>query len=236
MRPYFERDGITIYHADCRDVLPTLEAGSVDLLVTDPPYGVGWESGYRAESFGPIVGDADQSTALAALSLAVPLVRDFRHVYIFGRFDLSALPLCSAVELIWDKVNANAGDLTLPWGNQHEYIQFAVHVPSRANRKSGRGNATARLRRGSVLSYLRPTASAVTRHPTEKPVPLLRELIESSSRFGETVLDPFMGVGSTLVAAELEGRRAIGIEIEERYCEIAAKRLSQLVLPMEAHP
>jgi DNA modification methylase len=67
-------------------------------------------------------------------------------------------------------------------------------------------------------------------HPTEKPVMLLRQLIEASSLHGDVVLDPFLGSGSTVVAARTEGRRAVGIEIEERYCEIAAKRLAQEVL------
>ncbi len=90
------------------------------------------------------------------------------------------------------------------------------------------------MRRGTVLRSLRPHSRLVNRHPTEKPVDILRELIESSSRIGELVLDPFAGVGSTLVASWLESRRAIGIEIEERYCEIAAKRLEQEVIPIEA--
>lgn len=233
MTPYFTSadGGIVIYHGDARDVLPRLPAESVDLLVTDPPYGVKWESGHRAVSFGPIAGDHDQHIALSVLSLIPAVLARFRHLYVFGRFDLSLFPVSSAVELIWDKGQLSAGNLSIPWGMQHEYIQFAVLLDSQANKKSGRGNLAARLRRGTVLRFQRPAA---TRHPTEKPVPLLRELIESSSRFGETVLDPFMGSGSTLVAAQLEGRRAIGIEIEERYCEVAANRLSQMVLPMEA--
>ena len=89
------------------------------------------------------------------------------------------------------------------------------------------------MRRGTVLRYPNTRGRGATRHPTEKPVALLRELIESSSRFGETVLDPFIGSGSTLVAAALEGRKAIGIEIEERYCEIAANRLAHGALPLE---
>ena len=230
MKPYYERNGIQIWHADCREVLPTLAAGSVDLIVTDPPYGQGYESGWRADSFGPIAGDTNVDVALAGIRAALRCLRHHRHIYMFGRYDLSKLPLTEAAELIWDKGLMGAGNLTSAWGTQHEYIQFTVYRPSAANRADGQGRLAARLRRGSVLRHPRANSGQV-RHPTEKPVPLLRELIESSSCFGEMVLDPFAGVGSTLVAAQLEGRRAIGIEIEERYCEIAARRLAQDVLP-----
>ncbi len=118
-------------------------------------------------------------------------------------------------------------------GVEHEYIQFGVYIPSTWNRKDGRGNLAARLRKGSVLNIQRLNATAITNHPSEKPVRLLRELIESSSCIDEIILDPFMGVGSSLKAAEVEGRNAIGIEIDERYCEIAAKRLSQEVFEFE---
>jgi site-specific DNA-methyltransferase (adenine-specific) len=121
------------------------------------------------------------------------------------------------------------GDLAIPWAGQHEYIQFAVYFPSTADRDNDRGRLTARLRQGTILRVTRLTGNAVTDHPTEKPVALLRQLIESSSCIGETVLDMFAGVGSTLVAARVEGRRAIGIELDERYCEIAARRLAQNV-------
>lgn len=177
-----------------------------------------------------IEGDDSVEAAIEGLRLTLPLLTRGRHVYVFGRYNLSGLPLKSITELIWDKVNKNSGDLSVPWGNQHEYIQFAVYDISEVGRLSHA--APARLRKGTVLRYLRPNADAVQLHPTEKPVPLLRELIESSSRIGELVIDPFMGIGSTLVAARAEGRKAIGIEIEEKYCEIAAKRMSQSVMPL----
>jgi DNA modification methylase len=230
MKPYYEHGGITIYHGDCREVIPSLIPDSVDLIVSDPPYGVMWESGHRQKNFGLIVGDDSKESAIEGTRLALSLLKRGRHVYLFGQYPLLSLPLSEPVELIWDKQNQNSGDLGLPWGNQHEYIQFAVYNISNANRAAGAGRYSARMRKGSVLRCLRPNGSAVCNHPTEKPVRLLRELIESSSCIGETVLDHFAGSGSTLVAAQMESRRAIGIEIEERYCEIAAKRLSQEVL------
>jgi DNA modification methylase len=228
LTPYYSHAGIALYHADCRDVLPTLTRDSVDLLLTDPPYGVRWQSGRRQVEFGLIIGDESTDAAVEGVRLSLPILRNKRHLYVFGRYDFAGLLIAEPVELIWDKVNSNASGMDIPWMNQHEYIQFAVQIRSAQNRQNGNGNGTARLRRGTVLRYPRLNATAVKDHPSEKPVPLLRELIESSSCIGETVLDPFVGVGSTLEAAMREGRRAIGIEIEERYCEIAARRCERL--------
>ena len=128
-------------------------------------------------------------------------------------------------ELIWDKDVIGMGDLTSPWGPQHEKVIFATYEISKANREKGYGNLSARLRKGSVLRSLRAQSGAVKHHPTEKPVDVLRQMIESSSVLGECVYDPFAGSGSTLVAAVVEGRRSIGCEIDERYCEAAARRI-----------
>jgi site-specific DNA-methyltransferase (adenine-specific) len=145
---------------------------------------------------------------------------------VFGRHELGGLDIGGKAELIWDKeIPGPPGPA--PWQYQHEYIMFGTHVDIPASRARNDGAGAARLRRGSVLRFKRANGIGALDHPTEKPVALLRELIESSSRIGELVLDPFCGIGSTLVAAREESRRAIGIEIEERYCEVAAKRLAQ---------
>lgn len=229
IKPYYESSGITLYLGDCREVLPRLGKEAVDLIICDPPYGVRWVSNNRTIAFAEMQGDHSEEAALAATSLALGCLKEARHVYLFGRYDLSSLRLTDPVELIWDKTMNGLGDLSIPWATSHEYIQFYVHRKSKANLDAGDGRLSARLRRGSILSYPRPNSGAV-RHPSEKPVELLCELIESSSCRGETVLDYFAGTGATLEAARIEGRKAIGIEIEERYCEIAANRLRQEVL------
>ena len=232
MIPYYEDHGIKIYHGDCREVLQSVVPASVDLVVTDPPYGVQWRSNDRRLSFDVIAGDDSTDAAVAGVGLALRALKPYRHVYVFGRFDLTALPLQSVVELVWDKGDQSGGDVACPWGMEHEYIQFGVYVPSIVNRGRGKGNLSARLRKGSVLRVPRIIGVACQRHPTEKPVRLFRELIESSSCLDETLLDPFCGVGGSLIAARVEGRKAIGIELEEKYCEIAAKRLAQGALDL----
>ena len=229
IEPYYDQDGITIYNADCRDVLPELEQS--DLLLTDPPYGVGWLS--RRGAHDKIIGDDGSLTVDSWLPLALRAIRRGRHAYVFGMSEDDVpndAPMCGFAELIWDKGVMGLGDITSPWGPAHERILFGVQEISKANRAKGYGVTAARLRKGSVLSFQRPHSGQTLRHPTEKPVALLRVLIESSSTFGETVLDPFMGVGSTLEAARVEGRRAIGIEINKDYCDIAIERLRQGVL------
>jgi DNA modification methylase len=220
LKPYFQSEALTLYHADC--VALDVE---YDLLVTDPPYGQQFESGFT-DMWGAITGDDDVDGIHARLAHVLRGLKRWRHAYIFGdRLDLAKLPrMGSATDLIWDKGMIGPGDLSLPWGPQHERITFGVHVPDRANREKGRGALSARLRKGSVLRSLRPNSGAVKHHPTEKPIDILRQMIESSSLFGEVIYDPFAGSCSTLIAAALEGRKAIGCEIEERYCENAVRR------------
>lgn len=238
MTPYYADGFSTVYCGDSAVLLPLL--GEVaDLIVTDPPYGVEFRSNRRGELFDKIEGDDDAEAVVTLVATALRLnLHRSRHAYVFGPLDLSPLVtqglVQEPVELIWDKALLGMGDLSIPWASQHEAIQFLVAVRSKANVKKGEGRLAARLRRGSILRHPRPNAAAVTSHPTEKPVPLLRELIESSSCFGETVLDPFMGVGSTLVAATLEGRRSIGIEMDERYCAEAARRLAAAAVQVRA--
>jgi len=216
--PYYQRGSVTLYHADCRELsIPC------DLLVTDPPYGVNYKS--RTDRFDVLTGDDDLAGVTAALLHVVKGLQPRRHCYIFGhKFDFTGFPLSGFTRLVWDKERVGIGNLASPWGPQHELITFAVKTPSKANRAAGDGNLAARLRKGSVL---RDRRSCALRHPTEKPISILREMIESSSRFGETVYDPFAGSGSTLIAAALEGRLGVGCEINERFCEISAKRFEK---------
>lgn len=229
MDAYYKHEGISIYHGDCREVVGQLPKDSVDLVVTDPPYGVKWQSGRRTTKLKRMAGDDGSLDVTAALTTVCrATLKRGRHLYVFGPFEWGdADPFAGKAQIIWDKNVMQSGDLSSPWGTSHESIVFVVYEISKANRKKGYGRLAARLRRGTVVRCQRIHAAATGRHPSEKPVRLLRELIEASSCMGETVCDPFMGSGSTLIAAVREERKAVGIEIDESYCEVAAKRLEE---------
>lgn len=222
----YQSELVTLWHGHAEDVLPILDTESVDLVVTDPPYGVNQQSNHRAELFDLMANDgpADRAVVHQVLRECVRVVGQSRHVYVFGPRDvLTGLKVSEAVELVWDKTVLGSGDLAAPWGPSHEPITFAVSK-HRHGGQTGKPAVPARLRKGTVLRATRPTGRKV-RHPSEKPVSLLRELVESSSRQGELVLDPFAGVGSTGVAAVLLGRRVILVETKLEYAQIAATRL-----------
>lgn len=226
MRTYYERDGHTILHGDCAD----LDIPPYELFLTDPPYGQAFESGKALGRWGAIIGDKDAPGVVERLGVALKSLRRNRHVYIFkGRLDLSGLPLAAPVELVWDKQIIGMGDLTQPFGPQHETIVFATYETSAANRDKGYGGLAARMRKGSVLRSTRPNSRGVKNHPTEKPTDILRQMIESSSVMGDRVVDPFAGSGSTGVAAALSSRLSTMVEADERYCETAAKRLDAVL-------
>jgi DNA modification methylase len=203
--PYYADDLVTIYHGDCREWMP-----DADALVTDPPYGMAYESGWSGRS---IRNDHDASARDDVLAKWSP-----RPALVFGRWSVDK-PAGTRHVLIWDKGDwPGMGDLLLPWGPSTEEIYVI-------------GHPFVGKRRASVIRDPNRPTGETAHHPTEKPVALMCRLIEATTG---TVLDPFMGSGSTLVAAKALGRRAIGIEIEERYCEIAARRCSQEVLGLVA--
>lgn len=228
MTPYFERNGISIFHGDCREVLPTLSA-SVRLVLTDPPYGMafggfrGVEQNVRADG-----ARAGMRIVLGALHAMCHVLSDDAHLYLFCHWEswpdfYDAVSPFAQIKnaLIWWKDRGGMGDVEAEYARDYEVILYG----SRARRAlNGR-------RDGAVLANFSNVGPIKTRHhPTEKPLDVCGYLIEKSSDEGDTVLDPFMGSGTTLRAAKDLGRRAIGIEIEERYCEIAARRLEQEVL------
>lgn len=211
MKPYYESGGITIYWGDCREIL---SACVFDLAVCDPQYGMGYQSNHRLVQLAPIHGDDVYPTdVLQQLIVTSPC-----GVYAFCRWDnLATLPVPKSL-IAWVKNNWTAGDLEHEHGRQWEAIAFYP------------GPLHAFVRREPDVMDCRRIPP--TTHPTEKPVALLERII--AANIAPVILDAFMGTGTTLIAAKNLGRRAIGIEIEERYCEIAARRLDQEVLDLGA--
>ena len=197
MKPYYEDGQITIYYGDCREILPTL--GPVDLVLTDPPYGIGalMHGGKDTGHWGLL----SQGNPWDMEKPALDLILGMSAVLIIWGGNYFDLPPCRGT-LAWRKSNA------LPTQADFEMAWTTLDMPAKM--------FTNRVNWHHA-------------HPTEKPVALMRWCIEFVPD-ATSILDPFMGSGTTLRAAKDLGRRAIGIEIEERYCEIAAKRLSQGVL------
>lgn len=219
MQPYYEQDGIVIYHGDCRDLLAVVVG---DLLVTDPPYGIQWDRGLNSarwsKSQDGIVGDDDTSARDDLLGFWLP-----RPAVVFGS-DLAPKPTGARHTLYWLKPNdAGVYGAYLGFRRDVELIFLCGDLPRRTPEWSS-------VLESCVRSVGNPTSPAGRfAHPHAKPVDLLCRLIALAPG---VVVDPFMGSGSTLIAARVEGRKAIGIEIEERHCETAAKRLAQGALDL----
>lgn len=229
-----ERATVVLGDATGPDVINA--APTADLLATDPPYGVRWQSGCRAEKYPELAGDDGTLDVPAVLGAWTRRLKTNRHAYVFGyRPDQLAesMKLGGTTELVWDKTSVGLGDLTLPWGPSREPITFGVYNNSAKARQEGGGRLAARMRQGSVLSITR-RSGVNSRHPTEKPVRLMAQIVESSSLRGELVIDPFSGGGSTLVAAILTGRRAYGVELDARYANVTVDRVRKAEVVADA--
>jgi hypothetical protein len=190
----------TLYLGDCRDILPTL--GKVDAaLVSDVPYGVSFKSGWANKFRGVTIAN-DENTQCRDEVLA--LWGD-GPALIFGSWKADRPNNIRAV-LIWEKGTVGMGDLSIPWFPNTEEIYVI-------------GDGWTGTRTSSVLRY--PVRNEF--HPTEKPVSLMLALLSKCAP--ETILDPFMGSGTTGVAAVQMGRKFIGIEREPKYFDIACKRI-----------
>jgi site-specific DNA-methyltransferase (adenine-specific) len=201
--PYYSENGITIYNADCRKILPWMER--FDLLLTDPPYGIGADKkkAHRTIRDNPDWENSDWDAKRPARWVLESMC-EFAKTQIIrgGNYFSDSLPP-SQCWLVWDKGQRefSLADAELAWTSMDKAVRAFDCPRSRA------------LQDGKV-------------HPTQKPAALMKWCLGLVPD-AKTVLDPFMGSGTTLVASKLEGRQAIGIEINEAYCEAAAKRLSQ---------
>lgn len=234
--PYYSDNFVTIYHGDALDVLEAIEAA--DAFVMDPPYASGSRTEASKSSSGAMLRagrfanrpiELDQMTTTGFVWLMRHVAMEARRMLPDGGSLLSFIDwrqwpnLVGAVEtcnlrvqgmVVWDKGSMGLGN---GFRAQHELVCHASKgVPTIHNKGAG-----------NVISH--PRIDPID-HPSPKPVPVMARLIDVVSVPGALIVDPFMGSGSTLRAAKNIGRRAIGVEIDERYCEIAANRLGQEVL------
>ena len=210
MKPYYDEGGVTIYHGDCRKLLPTL---TVDVIVADPPYGIALPTDYASRGRGVLAQCRDYAPVFDDDRPFSPAhLLEYKHIALWGaNYFVHELPRGGSW-LVWDKLRPDGidqADAEFCWTNFVKGIRVFRHLWNGMMRASERGTGF---------------------HPTQKPVALMAWVIGKAPN--GVVCDPYMGSGTTLVAARQLGRRAIGIEIEERYCEIAAKRLAQAALPL----
>lgn len=228
MKPFYEEAGITIYHGDWR-AYRLYQGGPFDLLLTDPPYGIGEAAGKNASRTKPFgtadsrrsspprpVAPKDYGTStwddVAPSNLDIAWMRSFaKSQIIFGGNYFGMPP--SKCWLVWDKVNgaSDFADCELAWTNLDKAVrQFRY-----------------------MWNGMLKEQPEERFHPTQKPLALMKWCISQAPKSVQTIVDPYMGSGTTLVAAKAMGLSAVGCELEEKYCEIAANRLRQSVLNFE---
>lgn len=212
MKPYYQDNHATIYHADARELLPQL---AFDVVVTDPPYGINLNTDYSGlkgstRIYKSVVGDNQIFEPQFLLNTNKPCV-------LFGVDHFMTRRLRNGTCHVWDKRVNSASNM---------FADFELIYTSY---KSG----PSRILRYQWLCGMHPnTKKQETYHPTQKPIPVMRWIMEQKKFPEGVIIDPFMGSGSTLRAAKDLNRKSIGIEIDEQYCEIAARRLAQEVLPL----
>lgn len=206
MKPYFETDLGKLYHGDCLQIMPQLEP--VDLVIADPPYGIK-ENAHRITSRTKLAattdyGDFDWDKKPASREEIKAIITAGKNCIIWGGNYFYLPP--SRGWLVWDKRNSgNFADCELAWTN----IKMSVRI--------FRFMWNGMIRAGEARGKKRV-------HPAQKPIELMMWCI-SFVKNAEIILDPMVGSGTTAIAAERLSRRWIGIEISEKYCEIAAKRI-----------
>ena len=206
---------------DCLELMKNIPDGSVDLVLTDPPYGIDFQSNFRKNKFNKIENDIAVNAEF--LDECKRVLKDTGAFYCFTRWDVYP----SWIEqirkrfkvkncIVWFKRGGGLGDLKKGYIYNHEFIIYCAEKNHRLNGK----------RRNDVFEFAKDAPSTYV-HPTQKPISLLKEIIERSSNDGGVVLDCFMGSGSTGVACVNTNRNFIGIELDDGYFEIARKRIEE---------
>ena len=222
MKPYYQDDLVTLYHGDCLEVTEWLSA---DVLVTDPPYGIAWkgiwnyvkgEDNKTKPGQQPIKNDEESVVRDMALSLW-----GSKPAIVFGSWKVSR-PELTKHRLIWHKAGMAPGALNAAFMSQDEEI----YIWGDGFRKS-----SPPLRSVIRTEEARSVEVGKIGHPTPKPIGLMEILVDRCP--DGVIADPFAGSGATLIAARNYGRKVVGVELEEKYCELIAKRLSQQAFDLE---
>ena len=213
-----------LYQGDCLEVMDKLikQNVKVDAIITDPPYGMDYRSNYRKEKYEKISNDNDLSFLDDFFQKCDKLLKDDTHIYCFcswhhiDKFKIAFEKYFTLKNVIvWEKNNTSMGDLKGSYAPKHEFVLF--------------GHKGRRLRNGKRFpDVLQANRTGNKLHPTQKPISLLQIFIEQSSDENEIILDPFMGSGSTGVATLNTNRKFIGIELDEKYFNIAKNRLENI--------
>lgn len=214
-----------VIEGDCFEAMKDIPSNSYDMVLTDPPYGMNYQSSRRIDKHEKIELDTSIEWFEAFAKQLFRVMKDDTHAYVFCneyalsyfRDWLEKAGFTNKRTLIWVKNNHTSGDLEGDYGNKTEFILYA-----HKGRRELNGH-----RDTNVLNFARVSSE---NHPTEKPTDICRFLIQKSTQPNEIVFDPFMGSGTTLVSAKLEGRSAEGIEISEKYAKVAISRLEQQTL------
>ena len=217
---------IDIKQGDCLQLMKDIPDGSVDLVLTDPPYGMKFQSNHRKEKYDKIENDnsidwldmfVDETYRILKLDTAVYCFCSWHNIDAFKnaierRFKIKNI-------IVWEKNNTSMGDLKGSYAPKYEFVIYA---------HKGR-----RLLNGFLhADIIKAKRTGNRYHPTEKPVDLLELFIEKSSDAGNVILDPFMGSGSTGVACVNTGRSFIGFELDTKYFEIAKQRIDDAVFSL----
>lgn len=222
-KPYYSHGGITIYHGDCREILPQIEKG---LIVTDPPYNVG----YHYEGYADNLSTEDyQSLLLSACPLPCVLIHYAEDLCAIS-WTLEELPK-KIVAWVYPSNTARQWRGIAWWGTKPDFSldgqEYRNPQDSRIAERIANGNRC-KLYDWWEVNQVKNVSAEKTEHPCQIPVTVMHRILRITP--SEIVTDPFMGSGTTLRAAKDLGRQCIGIELEEKYCEIAAGRMQQEVL------
>jgi DNA modification methylase len=232
--PYYDKNGVKLYLGNCNDILPELEPTQISLLLSDPPYGCDYHCSHATSWYGgerlttPDFGKDEYDSNW--LKLVFPLMKTPSHLLCFMHWkrlgqlcaDAESAGFKSVQHLIWNKFVWGMGDLVYPGSQTEDIVMF----------RKGRYKFPQYKRSGNIY----PAASKAYfpegcfDHPAQKPLLVLENWVQNFSYPNDLVCDPFMGSGSSIVAAAKQGRNAIGIDNQEKYLLMTITRLEKLAL------